>query len=137
MDEFQDHAHLAVIIIGLAESSACQHAECRTNAFAGCIADVGNIGLDHGVEGTNLLADGDFDQFQVRSDKFKGKGIAATLILCNGWHVVEKLVKCFTKSATKQVGAESISRGGSASRLSRRVAASAALGAGKAACFGL
>jgi hypothetical protein len=112
VDELQNHAHLAVIVIGRSESTAREYAECRANAFARGITNVGNVGLDHGIEGTHLLADGYLDQFQVRSDKFKGEGITATLMLCNGWHIVEDLVKCFTKSATKQAGGESIYRHG-------------------------
>ena len=77
VDEFEDDADFQVVVGDTARGSADENGEGGPDAFAGGVADVGDIWLDGGIEATDLFADGDFHALEFRADEFKGKKIAA------------------------------------------------------------
>ena len=60
-----------------ADRAADEDGEGGADTFAGGVADVGDIGLDGGIEGTDLFADRDFHAFEFRADELEGEKGAA------------------------------------------------------------
>ena len=77
VDELEDDADFQVVVGDAAGGAADEDGEGGADALAGGVADVGDVGLDGGIEAADLLADGDFHALEFRADEFEGKKIAA------------------------------------------------------------
>lgn len=77
VDEFEDDADFQVVIGDAAGGAADEDGEGGADAFAGSVADVGDVGFDGGIEAADLFADGDFDAFEFWADEFEGEDVVA------------------------------------------------------------
>lgn len=88
MDELKNYPDFEMVSRHLSVGAPDQNRKCWADPFAGRVANIGDVGLDGGVEIPNLGTDRDLDFFQVGTDQLEGKLIVVRRSGGEGGHGV-------------------------------------------------